>query len=186
MTTRREHSRVVRQRKTARVLILFRNAIPAGELDKEDWGSLKVAARLVYETEDLRVLLHSKRAIDRDLCISHWVESMESAIEFMSWVKALASIVKWQTYAKERLDLSIDELWQQHRLLALRLLGPTLAPERRLSLLVELGGLELSLLGQLWWLKPSSKKASPSAKSKNDAHGKLPQRRAMRRSGYKQ
>ena len=81
---------------------------------------------------------------------------MESEIEFMSWTKALASIVKCQSYRKKRPELSSDELWQRHRLLALRLLSPKLGPERRLSLLIELGGLELSLLGQLRWLEPGA------------------------------
>jgi hypothetical protein len=185
MTARRQRSQVVRQRKTASVLTLLRDAIPDGELNDEDWGSLKVAARLVYETEDLRVILHGNHTIDRDFCISYWVESMESAIEFLSWVKELASIVKWQTYAKERCDLSIEQLWRQHRLLASRLLSPKLGPERRLSLLVELGGLELSLLGQLWWLEPSSKTPS-RVKPRIVNHAKPSTSKAMRRSSDKQ
>lgn len=155
MATRRREMQAARQRKVARVLKLFRSAIPIGEFDEKDWASVRVATRLVYETEDLRVALRSKQRSDRDFATSYWIDSMESGIEFMSWVKCLASIVREVTYSKER-GGGIERLWGRHHDMAELLLAPKMSPGRRLSLLVELGGIELTILGNLWWLEPGS------------------------------
>jgi hypothetical protein len=145
-----------RQRKVVRVLELFRHSTSPGDLVKKDWSSLRVAARLVYETEDLRMFLHRKRQTDRYFIVDYWLDSMEGGFEFMRWTKCLATITTETTYAKERREIGIEALWDQHRELAKRLLSPKVSPCRRLSLLVELGGIELSLMGHLWWLESSN------------------------------
>ena len=144
-----------RQETVNRVLAHLRRGIPAGELDKEDWDSLRVATRIVFETEDLRVLLCSPKPTDVAFAITYWTESVESGIEFMSWTKCLATIVRGTKYPKERCGGSLDELWEHHRVLAARLRVARLRPGTQLSLLAELGGVELSLLGYLWWRKPT-------------------------------
>lgn len=145
-----------RQRKVVRVLELLRNSTSPGDFDRKDWSSLRVAARLVYETEDLRVFLHRKRQTDRNFVVDYWLDSMEGGFEFMRWTKCLATITTEITYAKQRRDIGIEALWDLHCELAKRLLSPRMTPCRRLSLLVELGGIELSLMGHLWWLEFSN------------------------------
>jgi hypothetical protein len=145
-----------RLRRIARVLDLLRRAIPADDLDEYDWSCLRVSVRLVYETEDLGASLQTKGFNDRYFAISYWIESMESGLEFMSWVKALTRIVTERVYAKERRQRSIGKLWEQHHALAQRLSSPKMSPGLRMSLLVELAGIELSLLGHFWWLEASN------------------------------
>ena len=152
--------------KVAQALALFRRALPAGELDERDWDCLRVSVRLVYETEDLRVLLRSKRKSDRAMAITYWNDSLESGVEFMSWTRCLASIATDITYPSEPRDGRIENLWEQHRELAKALLAKKLTPARRLSLLVELGGIELCLLGQLWWVKPEREAAIQATSAK--------------------
>ena len=137
----------------AQALNLFRAAIPAGELEEHDWESIRVAVRVVYETEELGALLHREVTRDRVLGITDWSDSLESAISFMSWVRTLTSIVKDATYSS-RLPVSVPALWRTHRALAVRLLNPKLAPADRLSVLVKLGGIEVSLWGLTWALEP--------------------------------
>jgi len=138
-----------------KVLTLLRTTIPKGELDTDDWDAIRVAVRLVYETEDLRVNLQRKRKLFRDYTISYWSDSMEGAITFMSWIRELTSIVTGVTYSTST-PVSVGALWRRHRTLALRLLDARLTPAKRMSVLVELGGIEVSLWGQTWALEPMS------------------------------
>lgn len=149
-----------RQRKVDKVISLLRSAIPQDELDDSDWESFRVAARIVYETEELGIILGRKVTHDRIAEISAWSDSIEGAITFMSWVKELAQIVSGMTYARS-VPVDVDALWRRHRRLAERLLAPKLAPAKRLSVLVQLGGIEVSLWGQTWalepkWLRPAA------------------------------
>jgi hypothetical protein len=45
--------------------------IPADDFDKNDWDSLRVAIRIVYETEEIRVALQRKSS-------SEWISSSAS------------------------------------------------------------------------------------------------------------
>jgi hypothetical protein len=150
-----------RQRKIKRVMDLFKRAVPAGELDKDDWDSLRVSIRLVYETEELRVLLHGKRRIRRDAAILDWSNSVEACLEFLSWTKCLASIVQDRTYAKERRAYGVEDSWDLHAERAKQLKDPKISANRRISILAELGGIELSILGHLWWLEASHEPPAP-------------------------
>jgi hypothetical protein len=150
---RRVHSR---RSKIARTIALFQRDIPEDELDAHDLGCLRTATRLVFETEDLALLVHSGRAEPLGSALSDWRDSLEAAIEFMSWIRCLAEIVDEQTYPKEARVQSIGALWERHGTLAKRLLDPKLKAERRLSLLVELGGIELRFLGHYWWRRPAA------------------------------
>src|SRR6478752_7479150 len=141
------------QRRVDEVLRLLQSGIPAGELDNKDWESFRVAARIVYETEDLGVLLSRKAINDRVAEICAWSDSIEGAISFMSWTRELAQIVSGMTYATS-VPVGVGALWRRHRTLAERLLAPKLAPEKRLSVLVQLGGIEVSIWGQTWALEP--------------------------------
>lgn len=142
-----------RHRKVARVLELFREGIPAGEFDEKDWQSLQVAVRVVYETEELGTLLGRRVTRDRSVAVADWSDSLEGAITFMSWVRELTSIVTGVKYSKG-LPVSMLALWRRHRAQAGKLLGTKLTPAKRLSMLVELGGIEVSLWGHTWSLEP--------------------------------
>jgi hypothetical protein len=142
-----------RHRKVEQVVSLFRREIPAGELDDHDWESFRVAVRIVYETEDLGALLGHKATNARELKISVWSDSIEGAITFMSWTRELAHIVTGMVYSKSA-PMNVGALWRRHRVLAQRLLVPGLVAAKRLSVLVELGGIEVSLWGQTWALEP--------------------------------
>lgn len=135
------------------MLSLFRGAMPPDELDDNDWESLRVAVRVVYETEDLGASLGRKVHRDRDRGISAWSESMEAAITFMSWVRELTNIVTGARYSKSA-AVTVGALWRRHRVLALRLLDAKFPPAKRISMLMELGGIEVSLWGQTWALEP--------------------------------
>jgi hypothetical protein len=142
-----------RQRRVDQVLGLLQSGIPADELDDDDWEAFRVAARIVYETEDLGALLGRKATNDRVAEISAWSDSVEGAITFMSWARELAQIVNGVTYARS-IPVGVGALWRRHRTLAAQLLAPKLAPAKRLSVLVQLGGIEVSLWGQTWALEP--------------------------------
>ena len=142
-----------RHRKVARVLSLLRKAVPAEDFDESDWEALHVAVRIVYETEDLGRLLGWKWTRDRELAISDWSDSMEGAITFMSWIRELTSILTGATYSPGP-PVSVAGLWRRHRVQALRLVDSKLAPAQRMSVLVELGGIEVTLWGQTWALEP--------------------------------
>lgn len=152
--------RTKQQRNVNRVLTLFRAAVPADELDEDDWKSLQVAIRLAYDTEDLRILLHGKRRAGHDDAILRWSYNVEACIEFLSWTKCLASIVHDRTYGKERRSCGVRKLWTLHSQLSKQLLERGMSANRRISLLAELGGIELSLLGHFWWLKPNDEAAA--------------------------
>lgn len=139
-----------RSRRVEKVLRLFRDAVPPGELETNDWESIRVAVRIVYETEELRVSLRPAGSTSRGSAISYWSDSVESGLAFMSWTRELSAIAKGRNYSKPILDLTLEGLWQRHHRSALRLGLLRLTPARRLSLLAELGGIELCLLGRLW------------------------------------
>jgi len=137
------------------VLTLLRTTIPEGELNSDDWDALRVAVRVVYETEELGTALGSRPPTVRNDDISMWSDSLEGAITFMSWIRELRSIVTGVTYSTST-PVSVGALWRRHRTLALRLLDARLTPAKRMSVLVELGGIEVSLWGQTWALEPMS------------------------------
>jgi hypothetical protein len=85
---------------------------------------------------------------------------MESGIEFMSWTKCLAAIVRDATYSEPIENNTLESVWKRHHDLAKRLVAPRISPGRRLSVLVELGGIELILLGRFWWVAPSGTKGA--------------------------
>ncbi len=146
------------------VLVLLRRDIPVDELDADDWQSLKMALHVVYETERLRAQLHGKRKIDRDAAISHWSDTLEACLEFMSWTKCLAQRESEQLHLEVPRDAGSEALWQLHAELTRQLPKPELGPGPRLCLLAVLGGIELTLLGQLWWLPSSAEPPAPSRK----------------------
>ena len=74
--------RTKQQRNVNRVLTLFRAAVPADELDEDDWKSLQVAIRLAYDTEDLRILLHGKRRAGHDDAILRWNTCVRNITQF--------------------------------------------------------------------------------------------------------
>jgi len=96
--------------------------------------------------------LRRRMTNDRTLSISNWSDSLEGAITFMSWVRVLTSIVTGVTYPS-RVPLNTTGLWRRHRVLANRLFASGIAPAKRLSVLVELGGLEITLWGLTWALE---------------------------------
>ena len=118
-----------------------------------DWESLRVAIRIVYETEDLGVRLGRRLTQDRDVAISEWSDSLESALSFMSWVRAMRTIVNGVKYSTG-LPATVAALWRRHGRLASKLLESRMTPARRISILVELGGIELCLWGHTWALEP--------------------------------
>jgi hypothetical protein len=141
------------QSKVARVLKLFRDAIAEGDLDDHDWESLRVAVRIVYETEDLGEAVDRRATEDRNLHICNWSDSIEGALSFMSWTRELATVVADMRYSPSR-TTSVGALWRRHRDLASRLVATSLSPAKRLSVLVELGGIEVALWGHTWALEP--------------------------------
>lgn len=148
-----------RQRRVDRVLSLLRRGIPAGELDEHDWDSFRVAARIVYETEDLGAAVGRKVIRDRSEKICDWSDSIDGAITFMTWTRELAQIVTGMTYPAT-VPASVAALWRRHHALAKTLLAPKLPPEKRLSVLVQLGGIEVSLWGQTWALRPKRRRST--------------------------
>jgi hypothetical protein len=143
-----------RFRKAAQILQLLRDSVPAGEFDPHDWEAIRVAVRLVFETEDLRKSLSRRRKVGRDFGVSYWSDSVEGALTFLSWVRELTSILQDVAYPSSMPPANLKGAWARHEALALRLPAPNLTPARRLSVLVELGGIELTLLGLLWSLEP--------------------------------
>ncbi len=167
---RRENLLKDRQRKVNRVLSLFRAAIPADEFDENDWDSLRVAVRVVYETEELGVVLRRKAIGERIDDVENWSESMEGAITFMSWIREIRQICTGRTYSTTT-PVSVGALWKRHKALAARLITPKLSPGKRMSILVELGGIEVSLWGQVWALEPTylRREASQTKRSRSKA-----------------
>jgi hypothetical protein len=142
-----------RSRKITQVLDALRASIPADDFDKNDWDALRVAIRIVYETEELRVALRRKRSPERTSAVSYWLDSIESGITFMSWTRELADMVTGTTYPNH-FPAETSKLWLRHSSLARRLLAVKVTPSERLSVLIELGGLELALAGRFWALRP--------------------------------
>jgi hypothetical protein len=142
-----------RERKITRVLDALRAGIPGDDFDKNDWDALRVAIRLVYETEELRGALRRQRSPERTFAISYWLDSIESGITFMSWTRELADLASGTTYPT-RFPAQTSKLWLQHSSLARRLLAAKSTPSERLSMLVELGGLQLALAGRFWASRP--------------------------------
>lgn len=116
------------------------------EFDKNDWDALRVAIRIVYETEELRVALSRKRLPERTFAVSYWLDSIESGITFMSWTREVADITTGTTYPA-RFPTGVSNLWLPHSSLARHLLAVKRTPSERLSILVELGGIELAFAG---------------------------------------
>lgn len=176
MTNTSAQIRRERNLQLERVLSLLRNRIPKGELNAADWDALRVAVRVVYETEELGASLGHKTARARDRGISYWSDSMEGAIEHMSWVRELTSIATGVACSTST-AVNVSALWRRHRVLARRLLDARLTPTTRMSVLVELGGIEISLWGQMWMmdsLHPSPTTTRPGsavrAARKREAH----------------
>jgi hypothetical protein len=165
-----------------RVLDALRASIPADDFDKNDWDSLRVAIRIVYETEELRVALRRKRSPERTFAVSYWLDSIESGITFMSWTRELADIATGTTYPA-RFPTETSKLWLQHSLLARRLLAIKGTPSERLSMLVELGGIELALAGRFWASRPVYSRAvlAKVARSLGTQPGKLVGEKRQRR-----
>jgi hypothetical protein len=149
----RQRAVTPRREKIEQVLGRFRTGIPSGELDDEDWDSLRVAVRIVYETEELGASVGRTATAERGSAISDWSDSVEGALSFMIWIRELTSIVSGATYPANT-PASVDALWQRHCILAGQLLSLTLTPAERMSVLLELGGIEVSLLGCMWALEP--------------------------------
>ena len=142
-----------RSRKITLVLDALRASIPADDFDENDWDALRVAVRIVYETEELRVALRRKRSPERTSAVSYWLDSIESGITFMSWTRELADIVTGTTYPTH-FPTEPSKLWLQHSSLARRLLAIKGTPSERLSMLIELGGIQLALAGRFWASRP--------------------------------
>jgi hypothetical protein len=81
-----------------RVLDALRASVASGYFAKNDWDSLRCAIRIVYETEELRVALRRSMRLGSTFAVSYWLESIESGITFMSWVRELADILEATTY----------------------------------------------------------------------------------------
>src|SRR3954451_13887303 len=81
-----------------RVIDLFRRQMPPGELDNDDWEAIRVAVRLVCETEQLRASILQKRSLGRNRKVSSWSDSLEGALPFMSWVRELGAMVTGATH----------------------------------------------------------------------------------------
>lgn len=120
--------------------------------EKKDWDAIGVAVRIVFETERLT----SRREIKagtRGAEVSSWSDSVEAALSSLSWVRELGGMVAAVTYV-EALPDTLPALIGRHRRVAQRLLADKLSPAQRLSHLVELGGIEVSLMGRVWALRP--------------------------------
>lgn len=142
-----------RLRKIAQVWDAFRASIPANEFNEKDWDALRVAIRIVYETEELKGALRRKRSPERNRAVSYWLDSIESGITFMSWTRELADTATGTTYPLH-FPTEPSKLWVRHSSLARRLLAARATPAERLSMLIELGGIEISLMGRLWASRP--------------------------------
>ena len=134
-----------------RILALFRDPDTESELDDEDWASLRVAIRLVLETEVLRTQLQQPESPDSKRALSVWMEALENGIAFMSWVRCLATIATDAERVPFPSEGRVDDLWAAHGDYARRLSEAPMTPGQRISLLTALGGLELAILGHLWW-----------------------------------
>jgi hypothetical protein len=71
----------------------------------------------------------------------------------MSWVRELSGIVVGTTHSTALPD-GLAALMRRHSLLASKLLEADISAAQRLSALVELGGIEISLMGGLWAVRP--------------------------------
>jgi hypothetical protein len=71
----------------------------------------------------------------------------------MSWLRELGAMVMGATHPSALPD-RLAALMHRHGVLASALLEADLSAPRRLSALVELGGIEISLMGRLWALRP--------------------------------
>lgn len=142
-----------RSQKISRVLAALRASIPAENFDKKDWEALRVAVRIVYETEEVRIALQRKTSLVRNAAVSYWLDSVESGITFMSWTRELADMAAGTTYS-DLFPTETSQLWLQHASLARRLLVKKASPSERLSALIVLGGIELALAGRFWASRP--------------------------------
>src|SRR6266511_3361162 len=96
---------------------LFRAGIPSDELGEDDWEALRVAIRLVYETEALRASLKERLTRDRNDRISDWSDSLEAAISLISWVRQLGTLIDGAQYPAS-IPQCVAALWRRHRVLA--------------------------------------------------------------------
>lgn len=142
-----------REQKIMQVLDGLRASIPAENFVKDDWDALRVAIRIVYETEELGGTLRRKKSLERTFAVSYWLESIESGIAFMSWTRELADTATGTTYPV-RFPIQTSKLWLRHSSLARELLAIRITPSERLSMLVELGGIEVALAGRFWASRP--------------------------------
>lgn len=132
---------------------LFHQAVPAGELDEDDWEAIRVAVRVVRETEQLRASMVRNGHLRRDPVVARWSDSVEGALTFMSWVRQLGAIVTGATHPATLPD-RLSMLLRRHGTLTAMLLEADVSAPQRLSALVELGGIQISLMGKMWALRP--------------------------------
>lgn len=141
-----------RSQRLHRAVELLRNGIPRGDLVKDDWEAIQIALRVVYETEQFISKTRRQKWRRRTEAVSQWSDSVEASLTFMSWVRELASIVR-DVIHPAALPTGLPTLVRRHAVLAGRLLEPKLAPAERMSALLELGGIEVALLGHFWPLR---------------------------------
>jgi hypothetical protein len=146
--------------------MLYRGALRE-QLDASDWEHVRIALRIVFETEDFLTKFRRDRAVVCDLDTLNWVESVEIQIEFLAWTRQIAHVVHGVRFSMRPLSGDLWALRRKHRMLAARLLEPRTSEAQRWSTLVTLGAIEITLVGLLWdfeWL-PISGNTSRRARS---------------------
>lgn len=145
------------------------------QLDSKDWEQIRVAVRVVFETDDFLNKLRPKGAVACDSDTFDWVESVEIQIEFLAWTRQIAHVIHGVRFATKPLSGDLWSLRRKHRRLAARLLERSTHEAQRWSMLVTLGAIEITLAGLLWdfeWLPSGAPiELSPKPHRPEGAHG---------------
>jgi hypothetical protein len=148
------------------VLSMLRRGALREQLDSTDWGHIRVAVRVVFETNDFLSGLHPMTAVACDLDTFNWIESVEMQIEFLAWTRQIAHIIHGVTFSKRPLSGDFWALRRRHRTLVRRLLERRTHQEQRWSALVTLGAIEVTIVGLLWDLEWRTNSAALVGKRK--------------------
>ena len=160
--------RTVSERVDKVVSMLCRGALRE-QLDSKDWEAIRVAVRLVFETDDfLRVHLQDAAPLALD-CLD-WVETVELQIEFLASTRRIAHVIHGVRFSTKPLSGDLPSLHRKHRRLTTRLLHRSTPEAQRWRTLVSLGAIEITLVGLFWdfeWLpkRPNTRATRPGSKA---------------------
>ena len=142
------------------VSLLCRGALRE-QLDSKDWEHIRVAIRIVFETDDFLCKLHPKGGVACDLATFNWVESVELLIEFLAWTRQIAHVIHGVRFSTRPLSGDLWSLRRKHRRLAARLLERGTHESQRWRMLVTLGAIEITIAGLLWDFEWRPKSGDP-------------------------